>query len=191
MPTPVLQPGQIEAAAGEIPELRLPQADLFGRRARRLRQLAPEHALGDYLTFIARLVEAQQSELDDQPELAVPDDELLSNCREYEMPPLSPAGWPRHPHWHDVARRLADVLYDSAPPNGRESLQHLLGQKEEWLETQAGRLVVGKLDGLDVAVAPVIGATVGTIQDCPPGTSKSVPGLRQPPGCFSGTHRRR
>jgi FdhE protein len=47
MPTPILEPGQIEAAAGEIPELRIPPVDLFGTRARRLRQLAGGHALGN------------------------------------------------------------------------------------------------------------------------------------------------
>lgn len=160
MPTPILQPGQIEAAAGAIPELRLPQADLFSNRAQRLRQLAEGHTLGEFLNFVAQLVQAQQEELDHHPELPLPDDELLSNCREFEMPPLSPAGWPRHPHWQDIARRLADTLYDEAPPNGRESLALLLGQKKEWLEEQASKLVAGNLEGLDLAVAPVIGAAL-------------------------------
>ncbi|MDP1928950.1 MAG: hypothetical protein Q8K62_10620 [Thiobacillus sp.] len=51
MTTTLLQPGQIEAAAGSIPELRLPPADLFLMRARRLEQLAERHTLNDYLRF--------------------------------------------------------------------------------------------------------------------------------------------
>lgn len=64
MTTTLLQPGQIEAAAGSIPELRLPPADVFLTRARRLEQLAEGHALADYLRFVARLARAQQDLLD-------------------------------------------------------------------------------------------------------------------------------
>jgi FdhE protein len=160
MPRKILEPGQIEAAAVNIPELRLPPSDLFSTRAQRLRQLAAGHALEDYVNFIAGLVEAQQDELVLHPTISLPDDELLSKCREYEIPPLSPAGWPRHPHWQDVVRRLADSRFDAAPSNGRESLFHLLGQKREWLEAQASKLVAGELDGLDLAVAPIIGAAL-------------------------------
>jgi len=160
MSTPILQPGQIEAAASEIPELRLPHADMFSTRAQRLRQLAVGHALGNFFDFIAGLVQAQQDELYRHPDMPMPDDVLLSSCREFEMPPLSPAGWPRHPHWQEIARRLADTLHDAAPPNGRKSLFHLLGERKEWLETQAGTLMAGKLEGLDLAVAPIIGAAL-------------------------------
>lgn len=160
MPTPILEPGQIEAAAGEIPELRFAPADLFSSRARRLRQLAENHTLGDYLKFVAVLAEAQQSELDRHPEIPLPDAELLSNCREHEMPPLSPAGWHCHPHWQEVARRLADVLYDAAPPAGRESLFRLLEQRSEWLETQARHLLSSRFEDLDLATAPIVGAAL-------------------------------
>ena len=60
MTTQILEPGQIEAAAGDIPELRLPEARVFSDRARRLRQLAEGHSLGEYLRFVAHLAAAQQ-----------------------------------------------------------------------------------------------------------------------------------
>ena len=63
MSTSLLQPGQIEAAAGSIPELCLPPADLFLARARRLEQLAERHTLGEYLRFVARLARAQHEML--------------------------------------------------------------------------------------------------------------------------------
>ena len=72
MTTTLLQPGQIEAAAGSIPELRLPPADLFLMRARRLEQLAEGHAMGDYLRFAAQLARAQQERLDAGPAGALP-----------------------------------------------------------------------------------------------------------------------
>ena len=159
MSTPILEPGQIEAAAGEIPELRLPPADLFGSRSTRLRQLAQGHSLGDYLNFVAGLAEAQQSELDRHPEIPLPDAELLSDCRAHEMPPLSPAGWHPHPLWQEVARRLADTLYDDAPATGRESIFRLLGQKGDWLEAQAG-FSSSQFEHLDLATAPIVGAAL-------------------------------
>jgi FdhE protein len=156
----ILEPGQIEAAAGSIPELRLPPSDLFNTRAQRLRHLAVGHALGDYVNFIAGLVEAQQDELKLHPEIPLPGEDLLSKCREYELPPLSPGGWPRHPHWQDVVRRLADGCLDAAPSGGRESLLRLLGHKRESLEAQATQLLAGKLVGLDLAIVPIIGAAL-------------------------------
>jgi FdhE protein len=158
--TTILQPGEIEAAASDIPELLLPPAELFRNRAQRLRHLAEGHSLADYLRFIAVLSDGQQAELDQHPALPVPDAALLSNCREYAMPPLAPAGWSRHPHWQVVARNLANALYDAAPETGRDALARLLGQQKEWLESQADILLAGKPGGLDLAAAPVIGAAL-------------------------------
>ena len=60
----ILQPGQIEAPAGEIPFLRLPARDSFFKdRAARFRQLAPDHKMADFLGFMASLADAQQAAL--------------------------------------------------------------------------------------------------------------------------------
>ena len=158
--TPILQPGQMEGAAGDIPELRLPPSNLFSSRAQRLRQLAEGHSLGDYLRFLAVLCDGQQRELDAHPIIPLPDSTLLSNCLEYAMPPLAPPGWPRHSHWQEVARNLADALYDAAPASGRESIARFLGQKKDWLESQTSLLLEGRLDGLDLAAAPIVGAAL-------------------------------
>jgi FdhE protein len=62
----ILDPAQIEAFAERaIPRVRLfDPASLFAARARRLRALAVEHALGDYLRLMAALADAQQGALD-------------------------------------------------------------------------------------------------------------------------------
>src|SRR5512143_3704513 len=118
MTTTLLQPGQIEAAAGDIPELRLPPADLFLMRARRLEQLAEGHTLGDYLRFVARLARAQHDRLAGEPAAVLPAAERLAQCREYGMPPLAPAGlaWPRG--WRDTATQLARAVQATLPPAG-------------------------------------------------------------------------
>ena len=160
MTTTLLQPGQIEAAAGSIPELRLPPADVFLTRARRLEQLAEGHAMADYLRFVARLARAQQDILDAGPAGELPAAERLDQCREYGMPPLAPAGLPRPAGWHDTARRLARTVQSLLTPAGQAALQPLVDGADAWLDEQATRLLENDTGHLNAAAAPVIGAAL-------------------------------
>lgn len=160
MPTTLLQPGQIEAAAGSIPELRLPPADLFLARARRLEQLAGQHTLGDYLRFVARLARAQHECLTAGPEARLPTPERLAQCREYRMPPLAPAGLAKPSGWRDTARHLARTVQLALPAAGQAALQPILDGEDAWLDEQAARLFEGDTQHLDAAVAPLIGAAL-------------------------------
>jgi hypothetical protein len=116
MTVSLLQPGEIEAAAGDIPELRLPPADLFLMRARRLEQLAEHHAMGDYLRFAARLARAQQDLLDAGPATVLPSpvwrgrkagatsrgswpESSCRPCRRPARPPCGPSCKARTPGW--------------------------------------------------------------------------------------------
>jgi len=158
--TPILQPGQLEPAAGAIAELYLPPAQLFAARARRFRQLAEGHSLAGYLLFLARLAEWQQNELDHHPDLPIPTPHLLAQCREHAMPPLAPAGWPRQPQWQEAARRATDAVNQQLPHKGRQALASLLAADSGWLEAQADALLRGRMTDLDLAVAPLIGAAL-------------------------------
>lgn len=160
MTTTLLQPGQIEAAAGSIPELRLPPADLFLMRARRLEQLAEGHAMADYLRFVARLARAQQERLDAGPLPVLPSAERLAQCREYRMPPLAPAGLARPPGWHDTARHLARTVQPLLTAAGQAALQRVVEGQDALLDEQAARLLDNDTQHLDAAVAPVIGAAL-------------------------------
>ena len=104
----IIEPGQIEAPAGEIRFLFLPGRDLFGRRAERFRLLSEGHPLGDYLAFLALLADAQQKALNRFPALPLPDPKEQALCREHGMPLLAARSWPRDPAWrwqsdHDSA----------------------------------------------------------------------------------------
>ncbi|WP_310600603.1 formate dehydrogenase accessory protein FdhE [Desulfobulbus sp.] len=158
--TPILQPGQVEAPAGDIPALFLPAADLFARRSRRFGHLAPGHGLADYLLFLARLAEWQQQELDRPTDLDLPDVHLLAQCREHAMPPLAPAGWPRHPSWRDAVFRAVEAVAHLLPAKGRQALTPLLHGDFAWLDIQAHTLLNGPAAELDLASAPFIGATL-------------------------------
>lgn len=160
MTTTLLQPGEIEAAAGDIPELRLPPADLFLTRARRLEQLAAGHALGDYLRFVAHLAHAQQAALDIGLSGEPPAADRLAQCREYRMPPLAPAGLGLPENWCDTARQLARTVQPILPLAGQAALGPLLDGEDAWLDAQAGQLLDGNTQNLDAAIAPVIGAAL-------------------------------
>src|SRR3569832_721532 len=162
MTTTLLQPGEIEAAAGDIPELRLPPADVFLSRARRLEQLAEGHTLGDYLRFVARLARAQQEYLDAGPAAELPAPERLAQCREHLMPPLAPAGLGLPDGWRDTARHLARTVLPSLPATGQAALESVLEKQDAWLDAQALQLLDGNVQGLDAAVAPIIGAALQT-----------------------------
>jgi FdhE protein len=160
MTTTLLQPGEIEAAAGDILELRLPPADLFLARAFRLEQLAEHHTLAGYLRFVAQLARAQHGSLTDGPESSLPASEQLAQCREYGMPPLAPAGLARPAGWQETARHLARAVLSSLPAAGQTALQAILDSQDAWLDEQAGRLFEGSTSDMDAAVAPVIGAAL-------------------------------
>jgi FdhE protein len=188
----LIRPGQNEFTATDFPELRLPDRQVFANRARRLRQLATGHPLGDYLNFIAALVEAQQTQFDRFPAMPLPDADWLAQCRQHAMPPLTPPGWPRDPHWRTVAIQLAEALESVAPEPARPTLARLRTATDDWLEVQADGLLARDRQGLDLACAPVIGAALQTCWTwwaaaldpaliAPPGTPYLCPVCGSPP----------
>lgn len=158
--TRLLQTGQIETAAGGIPELLLPPANLFYKQSQRFHQLAQGHSLSDYLLFLAALTEGQQKELDRHPEIPLPDAYMLSHCSEHGMPPLAPAGWHRQPHWLEIFRTLVKEASHALPVQGKEIVSSLLKAGPEWLEAQAEHLLHGQLHALDLAAAPFTAAAL-------------------------------
>jgi FdhE protein len=160
MTTTLLQPGQIEAAAGSIPELRLPPADVFLARSRRLEQLAEGHAMAGYLRFVARLARAQQDKLETLPAGGLPSAERLGQCREYGMPPLAPAGLARPSGWRDTARHLARTVQSALTAAGQAALQPLVEGQDAWIDEQASRLLGNEAEHLNAAAAPIIGAAL-------------------------------
>lgn len=160
MTTTLIHPGQFEATAGDIPALRLPAFQPFAKRAQRLRHLAFGHHIGAYLEFAAALAEAQQTLFDGLPALSMPSADLLTHCREHEMPPLAPAGWRRDPAWRSIAMQMTDALQDIVPAPAREAFARLREAGDDELETQAELLLTGDYQGLDVACAPIIGAAL-------------------------------
>ncbi len=158
--TTIMQPGQIEEAAGDIIRLHLPHATLFADRATRCRNLAQDHPFAGYLNFCAFLADQQQRELERFPDLPLPDNRLLLHCQEYAMPPLAPAGWPPHPHWQEVVRRFIKAGQAELPVAGQQALQHCPINDLNWLDHQKTELLRGNYPLVDPALAPFLGAAL-------------------------------
>ncbi|OSM99105.1 MULTISPECIES: formate dehydrogenase accessory protein FdhE [Lonsdalea] len=80
---------------------------LYSGRAERLRQLADNHPLGDYLTFAAQVVEAQQHVQHDHPRLL---DVTRIRQDAGGRPPLDAAHFQRDAHWLTLLQALIEEL---------------------------------------------------------------------------------
>lgn len=157
----ILQPGQIEAPAGEIPFLRLPaRGSFFKDRAARFRQLAPGHKMGDFLEFMASLAEAQHAALAHFPAVPLPDKNQLALSREHGMPPLAARSWPRDPAWRQALREIAGAVSATAPKPVRDVIARLDALDETSLEKLADAILDGRFHDTDLAISPFVVAAL-------------------------------
>jgi FdhE protein len=157
----ILEPGQIEAPSGQIRFLILAGRDLFSRRAERFRQLAPGHPLGDYLTFLGSLADAQQKAFNQFPVLPQPDPVALAVCRKHGMPLLCAGSWSRSPAWRDGLIMILQQMGTAAlPAAARETISALQQASEEGLEEIADRILAGKLPDISPQELPFVAAAL-------------------------------
>ncbi|AOE87640.1 formate dehydrogenase accessory protein FdhE [Pseudomonas sp. TCU-HL1] len=160
MPSQLLEPGQIEAAANIPPFLHLPGRDLFVVRAERLRQLASGHPLAGYLLLVADLCDAQQQVLDNPPALPGPAPEALVRSREHGMPPIAFESLVRADGWLAALEALTERLGTPANAAMADALHQLkaadVAQRKAW----GVGLLSGQFDLLPPAIAPFIGAAL-------------------------------
>ncbi|OZI61680.1 formate dehydrogenase accessory protein FdhE [Bordetella genomosp. 11] len=165
----ILQRGEIEALDhNALPRLRLPARDsVFAGRAARLRQLAADSPVGDYLLLMASLADAQQRAL---AACATPgaSAERIALAQAHGMPPLQAAGWERDPGWHEVLRQLLDDVARSAgvPPEAVAACREIrqaLDDDPARIETLADALL-GQSEAIaDGAAAPFIMAALQVV----------------------------
>lgn len=159
--TRVLDPEQIAMLAGQqMPFLRLPARGLaFSDRQLRLRQLAADHPMREYLLFVADLAHAQHQVLQDYPAVALPDAEAIAAAGQALKPPMPAFGWPRDPLWRAQLRRLLALFAPTAPQGpARETVERVLAADDAWLDAQADLLSRRVMFGLDLAAAPLVAA---------------------------------
>jgi FdhE protein len=164
----ILDPAQIEAFAQRtIPRIRLPDpANLFARRAERLRRLSENHAVGDYLRLMAALCDAQQAALTTMPatagEVAPELQQRMAQAGSHGMPPLQAAGWPRDSRWRAILDELCDAV--AALPDFPEAVRAACGRVRDrqaaQLEEQADLLLAARADGVAAEAAPFVMAAL-------------------------------
>jgi FdhE protein len=89
--SPAPDPSMI-GGVSQAPFVRLPDpAQVFMRRAARLRVLANSHDLAPYLRFLAAVADAQAGTATAVPAPALPPPDALERAREFAMPPLDRA----------------------------------------------------------------------------------------------------
>jgi FdhE protein len=159
--TRILEIGQIEAPAGEIRFVFLPDRDLFSRRAERLRHLSHVHPLGDYLNFLALLAEAQQDVLSQYPTLSLPDTDAQEICREHGMPLLAARSWTRNPAWRDGLTFILQKMREAdLPPAAGETVSGLMQAGETRLDEMADKILAGDLDDIFPQELPFVAAAL-------------------------------
>lgn len=133
----------------------------FLERSMRMQQLARRGgAMADYLALMAKVAQAQQACLDDHPEVPLPDDEVIARARELGIAPLDVHGWKRDPAWRQGLKRLLDELADGASDELQVLLERVRQLPEADLEHQADLILAATSSGLDMSVAPLIGAAL-------------------------------
>ncbi|ULS47413.1 formate dehydrogenase accessory protein FdhE [Pectobacterium carotovorum] len=178
VPQEQLEQNEKSMPEGNIPPLLFANLkSLYSSRAERLRQLAEEHPLGDYLTFAAGVVEAQQKVLHDHP-LKLDLSDVLKQSG--ERPPLDIAVFPRDAHWHTLLRALIEELKPDASGQVLSTLENLEKASEQELEEQATALLQHEFRAESNDKAPFIWAALSLfwaqMASQLPGKARAVPG---------------
>ncbi|MCZ8438383.1 formate dehydrogenase accessory protein FdhE [Achromobacter xylosoxidans] len=162
----ILPRGEIEALDhNTIPRIQLPARDsVFATRAARLRQLAVDSPVADYLLLMARLVDAQQNALRGCNAPPASEDRIAL-AQAHGMPPLQAVGWPRDPLWRDILRQLVDEVAggQDVPAEALEvcsALRRALDEDTESLEDLAEAVLSEPHRGVDGAAAPFVMAAL-------------------------------
>ena len=158
----ILQPGEIEALDHtSFPRILLPQvSSLFAERAARLRQLANDNPIADYLLFVAQIMDAQHKAAA-TIEISAPDAELMARAQEHSMP-LLPAVDTIDPAWQAVLDNMLDTLQGSEglPAPLQPLLKELRALTPETRADIAKKLLQKEVAARHVGMAPFIMAAL-------------------------------
>ena len=129
--------------AEAIPPLLFPRLkNLYNRRAERLRELAANNPLGDYLRFAALIAHAQEVVLYDHP-LQMDLTARIKAASEQGKPPLDIHVLPRDKHWHKLLHSLIAELKPEMSGPALAVIENLEKASEQELEQMAS-LIPGK-----------------------------------------------
>jgi FdhE protein len=156
----VMSPEEIAArSGGDTPYLLWPERSThFAEREMRLRQLAVNHPMREFLLFAADLAHAQQAQLAAYPVVVLPSHDALDRAANQLASPIPAIDWPRDAVWQSEFRALLERLPHSLPDAAKQTITRVREASSDWLEAQADCLLAGVTRGLDLAAAPLIAA---------------------------------
>lgn len=162
----ILPRGEIEGLDHTaIPRVRMPvSASVFIDRAARLRHLASDSAMADYLLLMANLADGQHSALKLFSAPAATEAQI-SRAQAHGMPPMPAIGAPRDPVWQDMLGYLLDHLITVSQAGAPavavfQDLKKRLEQEPDTIEAMADALLADDAHGVDAAVAPLLMAAL-------------------------------
>ena len=146
--------------AEAIPPLLFPRLkNLYNRRAERLRELAENNPLGDYLRFAALIAHAQEVVLYDHP-LQLDLSARLKEAAAQEKPPLDIHVLPRDKHWHRLLHSLIAELKPEMSGPALAVIENLEKASEQELEQMASALFASDFASVSSDKAPFIWAAL-------------------------------
>jgi FdhE protein len=154
-PEEIAVQSQEQAAFLVYPEMN----QLFLDRENRLRTLADNHPMREYMLFVADLTHAQHVALSQYAQFEVPSIADIHAAIDQSMPLLNVFTHKRDPAWVKVLRAmLASVQGKNLHLPVAPVIQQVLDKKDGDIEKMADRLINGYLTGLDLAQAQLIAA---------------------------------
>lgn len=161
----ILQRGEIEAIDQiNFPRVRLPEiGSLFAERAARLRQLAQDNPIADYIEFIAQIVDAQHQALADLPAPELPI-AAMALAQQHSMP-LLPAADHLDPAWQQVLDRMLATMGSAQglPAPLQPLIASLRDMPAAEREAIAQRLLQKEVAARDVGMAPFVMAALQVV----------------------------
>lgn len=147
-----------EADIGRVAEagfVRLPDpATLYARRAARLRALAADHPMGNFLAFVATIADAQHVAARDLPPSAPPGPDRLERARRARMPLFGRNDGGPGPAWlASLDRILQAVDIGGMPPASRAAWEQAARLDPAARDGLADRLLTGRVGREELGVA--------------------------------------
>ena len=158
---PVVAQGDI-GTVSEGPFHRLPDVkDYFARRAARLRRLAPDSPIDDFLGFVADLADAQHGVAQAMAPPRPPAAAHLNLALEHGMPIFGRGDWRREPVWLQGLDAILDHMANKAAPDpARQAIGALRALPVSDREAAADGLLAGRADSLPIGQVPLVAAAL-------------------------------
>jgi FdhE protein len=161
VPGAVVDPIDIGNVA-QPPFVRLPDLrTLFERRAGRLQTLSRDHAMADYLQFIAALVRVQGDVIHRLPTGTLPGPDQIAFFHEHKLSLLDRVTWRRDSSWQAALDGMLDGLASLAMPDpARSALDELKRTDRDAREAWADRVLGIDPNPADAAQACFLSAAL-------------------------------